>query len=680
VTGAPAAVLAAGEGSADYLAPVAGLVVAAALIGYLSVRLRVVPIVGFLLAGVAIGPSALGLVQRDAVEVAAEIGVILLLFTIGIEFSLGRLARIRRLVLVGGSTQVVVTTLLCVLVLLPAGVAWRDGLFTGFLVALSSTAIVLKIVRDTGRSNTLSGQAAVGILIFQDLAVVVMVLVVPLLGSADASAFDLAGALARAVLVVVAVVVVARRVMPRLLEMVARACSTEVFLLSVVAICFGTAYLTSLAGVSVSLGAFLAGLVVSESRHSEHALGEILPLQILFSATFFVSVGMLLDLGFLMANPLLVLAIVAAVLAVKVIGTAIGVAVLRVGGVVAGSVALLLAQVGEFSFVLDQVGRDAGLSFAGLGEDGSQGLVAATVLLMVASPALAAAGRRMEAAAARRPHAPRAGAATASPAETERGGHVVISGWGDASRALAADLHAGGVPFVVVTLNPDGAAEAEDAGYDVLRGDSTKEHVLDVAGVRRAATVVVAEDDAAATVRIATLMRDRAPQATVVVRTLDDDADLDDLAEAGADHVIDYRRSSAAELSRAVLQAARGRSATASAGSRVGATVVDTTAVLAPTVAVGDLCVHADSIRAVLPTAAGCEDCLREGTTWVHLRVCLSCGYVGCCDSSPQRHARGHAERAEHPIIASAEPGEDWVYCFLDGAQAVLRQGSAQQL
>ena len=182
-------------------------------------------------------------------------------------------------------------------VLLPFGVDWRAALFTGFLVSLSSTAIVLKLLADRGESGTTYGQVSLGLLIFQDLAIIVMVLLVPMLAGAGGSAARLAAALGKALAIILAVLLVARRLMPPLLERVARTCSPELFLLTVIAICFGTAWLTSVAGVSLSLGAFLAGLLVSESRFSHHAFGEIMPLQILFSAVFFVSVGMLLDLA-----------------------------------------------------------------------------------------------------------------------------------------------------------------------------------------------------------------------------------------------------------------------------------------------------------------------------------------------------------------------------------------------
>ena len=352
-----------------------------------------------------IGPTQLGLVSEvETVEAAAEIGVIFLLFIIGIEFSLERLAALRTWIALGGALQVGLAVLSVMGICMAFGVGWRDGLFTGFLVSLSSTAIVLKLLGDARETTTARGRLAVALLVFQDLAVVAMVLFVPLLGVSEeggASTGDLVVALLTAVGIIAAVLLVARRLLPPLLERVARTCSPEVFLLTVLAICFGTAYLTAVAGVSVSLGAFLAGLLVSESRLSSQALGEILPLQILFSAVFFVSVGMLLDVRFVVANLGVVLLGVLVVFVVKALTTWLAVTVLRRTGpgLSSGSAlgtALLLAQIGEFSFVLETEGRAAGLSPAGLGEDGSQAFIAASVLLLLATPALAALGRRVE--------------------------------------------------------------------------------------------------------------------------------------------------------------------------------------------------------------------------------------------------------------------------------------------
>ncbi|WP_173434313.1 cation:proton antiporter domain-containing protein [Allosalinactinospora lopnorensis] len=361
-------ILAAGE-TPEFLGPVVALVCVAGLIGALFVRLRVVPIVGFLLAGVVIGPHQLGLVAEESyVETAAEIGVMLLLFTIGIEFSLERLAQIKRFVLVGGGVQVSLTTAAVTGLLLAFGQDWRIGVFTGFLAALSSTAIVLKVVAAKGATAQPVGQTTVGALIFQDLAIIVMVMLIPLLAGSegDAGPLSIVRALGTAALVLTGVIVVARKLMPPLLERVARLCSPEIFLLTIIAIALGVAYLTSLAGISEALGAFLAGMVLSESRHSAHALSEIMPLQMLFSAVFFVSIGMLLDVRLLLDLWWLVLLLAAAVVAVKLVTGYVAMAVLRVGMPTAVASSFLLAQIGEFSFVLQQAGAQSGISPAGM--------------------------------------------------------------------------------------------------------------------------------------------------------------------------------------------------------------------------------------------------------------------------------------------------------------------------
>ncbi len=475
--------------------------------------------------------------------------MILLLFTIGIEFSLERLARVWRWIVVGGGGQVLLATLSTTALVGLVADDWRTGLFTGFVVALSSTAIVLTILADRRQTSTVRGRLALSVLILQDLAVVAMVVVVPLLGTdADGGAGALLRALGTAVAVVAVVLVVARRLMPRVLDRVAALCSPEVFLLAVVAICFGTAYLTALAGVSVSLGAFLAGLVVSESRQSTQALSEVLPLKIIFSAVFFVSVGMLLDVGFLVSNLPLVLGLAVTVLTLKSVTTFVGLLPTGVGWRQALAAGLLLGQIGEFSFVLLTVGDDAGLSPAGLGEDGFQAVVATTVLLMVATPALAAAG---DALLRRQPSAEATEAASPHPDDEGRADHVVLLGWGADSITLARELQSRGVEVVMTTLNPAGALAAEQAGVPVVTGDSTRAAVLEMAGLSYARMVVIAEDEPEHAVRVATIVRSLS-DAPLMVRA-HGEADLAALASAGVDHVVDPSVASRWRLFQAML-------------------------------------------------------------------------------------------------------------------------------
>jgi monovalent cation:H+ antiporter-2, CPA2 family len=642
------------------------LIGASAALAYVGQRyFRVVPLVGFLLTGVLIGPHALGLVSdMEMVEAAAEIGVILLLFTIGIEFSLERLARIRRLIFGGGTLQLVLTVGVVAIALGAAGVPWRPALYTGCLAALSSTAIALKLLADRGATGAAEGQAALGILLFQDLAVVVLVLLLPALAGAGGGTGDVITALIKAAVILLLVLVLARRVLPAFLERIARACSPDIFLLTIIAVCFGTAWLASAAGIGVSLGAFLAGLIVSESRFSEHALSEILPLRILFSAAFFVSIGMLLDPAFLLAHPALVAGVVLAVLLVKTATTALSLRALGTPAAVAVPAALLLAQIGEFAFVLERRGSALGLFPAGAAELGGQTFIAVTVLLMVATPAFAAAGPRV----ARMFGHGTTMAAPATPSPEQRttlAGHVLIAGYGEAARRLAPALERANVDFVIVTLSPDGAREAEAVGRHVIRGDYARRPILELAGIAQARTLVVADDDVRTTERVVAVAKAIAPALAVIARTerLEDAATL---THAGADHVVAAEGAADRELMREVLAAAGAdadRIALVTAGLAPDAPEVR----LSEAVLASSACDHARETRTVRPiTPAGCQECLAEGDRWVHLRLCMACGHVGCCDSSPNRHASAHFEETGHPIVRSWEPGEDWAWCFVD--------------
>jgi CPA2 family monovalent cation:H+ antiporter-2 len=690
----------------EFFGEVVALLVASALVAYLCHRLRVTPIVSFLVTGMLIGPHALGLVRdRELIEAAAEVGVVLLLFTIGVELSLAKLGRIRRLIFLGGGLQVGLSVSVVAGLVVLAGASWQTGVFTGFLVALSSTAIVMKLLSSRGRTATgEGGEAALGILIFQDLAVVAMVLIVPMLGGGGGEGGAGAGialALGKAGAIVALVLVAARRLMPIVLEAVARTCSQEIFLLTVVAICFGTAWLTSLAGVSLSLGAFLAGLLVSESRFSEMALGEIQPLQILFSATFFVSVGLLLDVGFLLERPLAVAAMVGAVLAIKTLTTAVSLKVLGYGAGTTAFASLLLAQVGEFSFVLERTGREAGLSPVGMAESGPQLFIAATVLLMIATPYLgrlgehlrgraargaadtalaggAAAGGTATAAASGEAGSPGAPAADGEPAaEPALSGHVIVAGYGETGRALARTLHELRLAYLVVTLSPDGARDAEQKGLRVLRGTYWRGHELGLAGTRRARLLVVADDDLETTLRVVRAVRAFHPGLPILARTARA-RDAAELLAAGAARVVPDDRegvlravtealaAAGVDLPEAAAAAERLRPADAAARPLDAAGLGPSPIRLTDGQRTDPRCPHATETGEVIPGTGGCAECLAAGDDWVHLRLCMACGHVGCCDSSPNRHASRHFAETGHPVMRSFQPGEEWAWCFTD--------------
>ena len=544
--GAP--LLAAGP-TLPFLGELVALFFAGALIAYLCHRVHLLPIAGFLVTGALVGPDALGLVEdQELIDMLAEVGVILLLFTIGLEFSLAHLARIGRDIFVGGGVQVGVTVALVAGLGAAFGVGGAVGVYTGCLVALSSTAIVLGLLSDRAEMDTPLGRLSLAVLIFQDLAIIVMVLLVPILAGGGESTASVLWALAQAVALVVGVVLLARKVVPPVLGWIAATRQQEIFLLAVVAICFGTAWLTSLVGVSLALGAFLAGLVVSESHYSERALSEILPFRTVFNAVFFVSVGMLLDVGFVLDHPLLILGVAGAVLLIKSLVTAGSVLLLGYPVRVAAGTALTLSQIGEFSFVLERAGRAAGLSPAGLGAMGEQVFIAVTVLLMLATPFLVkagpAVGEWLQGTALGRVNAGRAALAPDGEERAPLEDHVVIVGYGPAGRHLANVLAQRDIPFVVVEMNPqsvhelreDGSKEGGDARR-VVHGDASRPHILEAAGIERAKLCAVVINDARAARRITQQARHENPTLQLVVRTRFV-AEVDRLHRAGADAVV----------------------------------------------------------------------------------------------------------------------------------------------
>ena len=526
--------------SLPFLNEMVALFVVCVVMAYVCYRLRLVPIAGFLLAGVVIGPNGFGLVHDQAlVDTLAEVGVILLLFTIGLELSLDKLSHIRRAIFVGGGLQVTLSIAIVVGVLLAFGVDWKIGIYTGCLVALSSTAIVLGLLAERGETGTPAGRLSLAVLIFQDLAIVVMVLLVPMLAGEGGTPGGVLWVLGKAVLLIAVVLALARQVVPWILEHVAHTRRQELFLLTVVAICFGTAAASSYVGVSLALGGFLAGLVVSESRYSDHALSEILPLRTIFSAVFFASVGMLLDLTFLVENPLLVLAAAVIVIVVKVLTTTGSVLVLGYPIGIAAAAGLGLAQIGEFSFVLERAGRSAGLSPGGLGEAGVQTFIAATVLLMLLTPFQMQVAPRFGAFLSRTPFRKLGGSGDRQSKEEAEHleDHVIIVGYGPAGRRLVQVLQDRGIPFIVIEMNSVSIKEMHRRGVDAVYGDASRQHILAAAGVKKAKLCVVVINDPASAPRVIYQARYLNPTLQIIARTRSL-TNMQHLQEIGADIVV----------------------------------------------------------------------------------------------------------------------------------------------
>jgi CPA2 family monovalent cation:H+ antiporter-2 len=533
-----------------FLADLVIVFAVAAAIVFAFGQFRLPSVVGLLVAGVLVGPYGLSLISDlHVVEVLAEIGVVVLLFTVGLEFSLSRLLVMLPTMARVGLPQIVGTT-----VLVTAATWWYLGtlpqaVFAGMLVAMSSTAIVLKLLADRGETATPHGRIAIAVLLLQDLVVVAAMLAVPLLATAagvdppaEAAAVSHGGGLfanpfasvAAGLALVVAVLAVGRLVVPRILHEVVRLRNRELFLMTIVLACLGTAAITAQAGLSLALGAFLAGLVLSESEYGHQAFTEVLPFRDTLASLFFVSVGMLLDIRFLADHAALVAATVLAIVVGKAAMTAVP--ALLAGypprtSLLAGAA---LAQVGEFSFVLGSRGAQAGL----LGRDDYQTFLAAAVLTMAVTPLLAAAlPGWLDRLSRSRWCGGWLADQTPPTSRQDLADHVIIAGFGLNGRNLAAALTECGVPFVVLELNPETVRRERAHGLDIHYGDCTRAAVLEHAGIARARAFVLAISDAASTRRSVRIARELAAGLRIIVRT-EYVLEVEELRHLGADEVI----------------------------------------------------------------------------------------------------------------------------------------------
>ena len=327
---------------------------------FLFHKIKVPSIVGFLLTGVLAGPHALKLIKNvHDIEMIAEVGVILLLFTIGIEFSFKKLQKIRRSVLLGGALQVGLTILLTYFLTRQVGLSWPQAVFAGFLVSLSSTAVVLKIIQSRGEIATHHGQTSLAVLIFQDIIIVPMMLFLPFLaGSETEVASSILIFAAKAVLIIALTYIGAKYVIPWVLLNIARTQSRELFMIVIILIALAIAWFTSTLGLSLALGAFIAGLIISESEYSEQAFGNIMPFRDVFTSFFFVSIGMLLNLEFVANNLVLVLLLTGGLMVLKTLVAGFATFMLGFPFRTTVIVALTISQIGEFSFILSRIGMD----------------------------------------------------------------------------------------------------------------------------------------------------------------------------------------------------------------------------------------------------------------------------------------------------------------------------------
>jgi K+:H+ antiporter len=521
-------------------------------------QFRLPSIAGFLVAGALIGPHGLNLIgDIGTVQVLAEIGVVLLLFTIGIEFSLVQLASLRRLLFVGGPIQVGSVLAVAWLGAVGVGLSWQEGIFWGCLLSLSSTAIVLKALANKGDSDSIHGRTTIGILIFQDLAVVPMMLLTPILASrVEGSGVSVLYTLAGSIIIVGLIIAAARYAVPKLLEHIVRSRSRELFLLTIIVLCLGIAWLTSLGGLSLALGAFIAGLVISESEYSHQAMADVLPFRDSFNSLFFVSIGILMNWRVLIDHSVLVIGLLLAILLVKFVAGFVASLAMDNPPRSAFMVGVALAQVGEFSFLLAQQGQESGL----LRGDPYQVFLSVSVLSMIVTPFLMQwsplVARRLEAVQRLRHWLPSRTEAHMLQTEGKQirlKDHVIIVGYGLNGRNLARVLNETEIPHLALDLDGDTVRRESRHGVPIYYGDATNPNVLRHAKIEEAKVLVVAISDPFITRRTVQVAKGLNPKIRVVVRTRYL-RELEELHDIGADDVVPEEFETSIEIFALVLR------------------------------------------------------------------------------------------------------------------------------
>jgi CPA2 family monovalent cation:H+ antiporter-2 len=525
-----------------------------AVVVFLLHRIKIPSIVGFLLAGVLLGPHGLHFIKDlDTIQTLAEIGVILLLFTIGLEFSLSRFLKMRLEVFGIGGLQVSLTVVLTALI----AHMWfgientSTAIFLGFLTALSSTAIVMKLLSDRAEIDTPHGRISIGILIFQDLCVVPFMLFIPIL-SGGAGLPEIGLTLGKAVAIIVIVLFSARWLVPNILHQVVRTKSRELFVITILIICFGIAFITSEFGLSLALGAFLAGLVISESEYSHEATSTILPFKDSFNGLFFISVGMLMNTSFFIAHIRLVLVLFGGIVILKLFSSFVSMYLLKRPIRTSIHSGMNLAQVGEFSFVLALAGLSAGL----ISNDIYQDFLSAAILTMLLTPFMMQIApyassrlsshnilKRLERIKELSGHKEFPG---------KKRDHIIIVGFGLNGRNLARVLKEAEIPYVVLELNIGTVTDMKKKGEPIYYGDGTKVEVLHMLGIKTAKVLVVAISDPSSSRSIVNTARKQNPDIFIIARTRYT-AEVDDLLKLGADEVIPEEFETSVEIFSRVL-------------------------------------------------------------------------------------------------------------------------------
>ncbi len=538
---------------ATFLTDILIILTAAVAVLFVCHRLRIPVVVGLLITGMITGPYGLKLIgAASAVANIADMGVVLLLFTIGIEMSLRHMLKIKRTVFFGGPLQIVVTGLVVALISHWLGFAWPVAIYIGMIASHTSTAITVRSYQEVGQTDSPHAHAVLTISIFQDISSVPMLLSIPLLlGTAGLDSRGGVELILYGVGLIIFVIIVSRWIVPFVFEAVARTRNRELFLLVVVLICLGVGWMSSAIGLSIALGAFLAGLIVSESDYNYHALGNIAPFRDLFLSLFFVSVGMLVDFRIVLQQPVTIFLLALGVMILKAV--IVIPACLLLGYPLRTSIltGVGLSNVGEFGFILLSAGLNAGLLTSGV----YQYLLSVAAVSMAIAPFLIRLAPQLADLATRLP-ASRRLAGKYQLGEDERGAlsqHLIIVGFGVNGNNLARASQAVSIPYVILEMNPQTVKQAQAAGERIFFGDASQASVWHALNISQARIVVIAISDPEATRRSVALVRSLNSQVHIIARTryLNE---IDTLHRLGANEVIPEEFETAVEIFTLVLR------------------------------------------------------------------------------------------------------------------------------
>lgn len=505
------------------------------IVVYISNKIKIPPLIGFILTGILIGPSGLALIKlNNEVDLFSEIGIVLILFSVGVDFSLNKLLSLKKVIFVGGASQLILSILFTLIISLAIGYSFNTSLFLGFIISVSSTAIILKLLMNTAQMDSPAGRISMGILIFQDLAVVPMILLVPILtGQSNNILESILFLIIKFLGILIYLFVSIKYVMPKLIFNVAKTKIKELFLFFIILIVLFSLYLAQSTGLSVALGAFIAGLIIAETDYNHETLSFVEPLRDIFGSIFFVSVGMLFNpstilhnFNFIFLSLIIILLIkfISGFVAVKIIGYPIRIII---------TVALFISQVGEFSFVLAGIGLNQGI----LDKELYDSIISLTVLTLLITPILFNFSPIITKRLSNRLKIKNNDFYSIEEADIELDNHIIIIGYGINGRNLALAAKFANLKYIIIEMNPITVRNEKANGEPIFYGDASQDAILKSLSIDSAKICVIAISDPAATRSITSIAKKINPNVFLIARTRFMQ-EVEPLLQLGADYVI----------------------------------------------------------------------------------------------------------------------------------------------